>query len=151
MGKKIEIAYFSAEIGISASIPTYSGGLGVLAGDHIKAAGDEGINLGAITLLYKEGYFKQRLENVFEQADDLKEITRDLKNNEGESLEIIDEAILWLGIVEIRANELAHPVVIDECIRLAKKFSNPNSYKFVNAKLDDWLKTNQTDWLKKGS
>ena len=58
---------------------------------------------------------------------------------------------MWLGIVEIRANELAHPVVIDECIRLAKKFSNPNSYKFVNAKLDDWLKTNQTDCLKKGS
>ena len=65
-------------------------------------------------------YFKQRLENIFEQADDLKEITRDLKNSKGESLEIIDEAILWLGIVEIRANELAHPVVIDECIRLAK-------------------------------
>ena len=61
-------------------------------------------------------YFKQRLENIFEQADDLKEITRDLKNNEGESLEIIDEAILWLGIVEIRANELAHPVVIEEAM-----------------------------------
>ena len=96
-------------------------------------------------------YFKQRLENIFEQVDDLKDITRDLKNSQGESLEIIDEAILCLGIVEIRANELAHPVVIDECIRLAKKFSNPNSYKFVNAKLDEWLKTNQTDWLKKGS
>ena len=96
-------------------------------------------------------YFKQRLENIFEQSDNLKEITRDLQNNEGENLEIIDEAILWLGIVEIRANELAHPVVIDECIRLAKKFSNPNSYKFVNAKLDDWLKTNQAEWLRKGS
>ena len=96
-------------------------------------------------------YFKQRLENIFEQVDDLKDITRGLKNSQGESLEIIDEAILWLGIVEIRANELAHPVIIDECIRLAKKFSNPNSYKFVNAKLDDWLKTNQTDWLKNHS
>jgi len=85
-------------------------------------------------------YFKQRLESIFEQSDNLKEITRDLKNNEGENLEIIDEAILWLGIVEIRANELAHPIVIDECIRLAKKFSNPNSFKFINAKLDDWLK-----------
>ena len=96
-------------------------------------------------------YFKQRLENIFEQADDLKEITRDLKNSKGESLEIIDEAILWLGIVEIRANELAHPVVIDECIRLAKKFSNQNSYKFVNAKLDDWLKTNQVKYLRKSN
>ncbi|MDA9140689.1 transcription antitermination factor NusB [Gammaproteobacteria bacterium] len=96
-------------------------------------------------------YFTQRLENIFEQSDDLKEIMRDLKNNEGEHLEIIDEAILWLGIVEIRANELPHPVVIDECIRLAKKFSNPNSYKFVNAKLDEWLKTNQAAWLKKSN
>ena len=64
---------------------------------------------------------------------------------------LIAAEILWLGIVEIRANELAHPVVIDECIRLAKKFSNPNSYKFVNAKLDEWLKTNQAEWLKKNN
>ena len=96
-------------------------------------------------------YFKQRLENIFEQSDDLKKITGDFKNDKGENLEIIDEAILWLGIVEIRANELDQPIVIDECIRLAKKFSNPNSYKFINAKLDDWLKTNQADWLKKNS
>ena len=96
-------------------------------------------------------YFKQRLENIFEQSDDLKKITGGFKNDKDENLEIIDEAILWLGIVEIRANELDQPIVIDECIRLAKKFSNPNSYKFINAKLDDWLKTNQADWLKKNS
>ena len=96
-------------------------------------------------------YFKQRLENIFEQSDDLKKITGDFKSDKDENLEIIDEAILWLGIVEIRANELDHPIVIDECIRLSKKFSNPNSYKFINAKLDDWLKTNQADWLKKNS
>ena len=53
------IAYFSAEIGISASLPTYSGGLGVLAGDHIKAAADTGLSMVGISLLYKEGYFKQ--------------------------------------------------------------------------------------------
>ena len=52
MNKKFEIAYFSAEIGISTSLPTYSGGLGVLAGDHIKAAGDRKINMCAVTLLY---------------------------------------------------------------------------------------------------
>ena len=96
-------------------------------------------------------YFKQRLENIFEQLDDLKKITGDFKSDKDENLEIIDEAILWLGIVEIRANELDYPIVIDECIRLAKKFSNPNSYKFINAKLDEWLKTNQADWLKKNS
>ena len=86
-------------------------------------------------------YFKKRLENIFEHSDDLKSITRIQKNKKTENLEKIDEAIIWLGIVEIRANELDHPIVIDECIRLAKKFSNPNSYKFVNAKLDEWLKT----------
>ena len=86
-------------------------------------------------------YFKKRLENIFELSDDLKSITRSQQNKKSENLEKIDEAIIWLGIVEIRANELDHPIVIDECIRLAKKFSNPNSYKFVNAKLDEWLKT----------
>jgi len=58
----IRIAYFSAEIGISASLPTYSGGLGVLAGDHIKAAADAELPMCAVTLLYKEGYFQQRLD-----------------------------------------------------------------------------------------
>ena len=80
------------------------------------------------------------MENIFEHSDDLKSITRSTKTINGENIEKIDEAIIWLGIVEIRANELDHPIVIDECIRLAKKFSNPNSYKFVNAKLDEWLK-----------
>ena len=50
-----KIAYFSAEIGISSKLPTYSGGLGVLAGDHMKAAADAGISLCGITLLYKLG------------------------------------------------------------------------------------------------
>ena len=64
-----KIAYFSAEIGISSSLPTYSGGLGVLAGDHIKAAADEGLPLCAITLLYKEGYFKQRIDEEGNQTE----------------------------------------------------------------------------------
>ncbi len=66
---QIKIAYFSAEIGISSSLPTYSGGLGVLAGDHIKAAADEGLPLCAITLLYKEGYFKQRIDEDGNQTE----------------------------------------------------------------------------------
>ena len=62
MEQQYDIAYFSAEIGISSSLPTYSGGLGILAGDHIKASGDIGLNMCAITLLYREGYFKQRID-----------------------------------------------------------------------------------------
>ncbi len=69
MRNNYEIAYFSAEIGISSSLPTYSGGLGVLAGDHLKAAGDVGLNICGITLLYKEGYFKQRVDEKGEQSE----------------------------------------------------------------------------------
>jgi len=66
---KPQIAYFSAEIAISPSLHTYSGGLGVLAGDHIKASADLGLPLCAITLLYKEGYFKQRMDEDGRQRE----------------------------------------------------------------------------------
>jgi glycogen phosphorylase len=55
------VAYFSPEFGISETLPQYSGGLGVLAGDHLKAASDLGVPLVAIGLLYAEGYFRQSL------------------------------------------------------------------------------------------
>ena len=53
------IAYFSAEFGLTECLQTYSGGLGVLAGDHLKASSDIGIPLIGIGLLYKVGYFHQ--------------------------------------------------------------------------------------------
>jgi len=56
------VAYFSAEFGIHESLPVYSGGLGVLAGDHIKAASDLDIPLVGIGLFYGQGYFRQRLD-----------------------------------------------------------------------------------------
>ncbi len=56
------VAYFSPEFGISEALPQYSGGLGVLAGDHLKAASDLGVPLVGIGLLYTEGYFRQRLD-----------------------------------------------------------------------------------------
>ncbi len=55
------VAYFSPEFGIAEALPQYSGGLGVLAGDHLKAAGDLGIPLVGIGLLYRYGYFRQHL------------------------------------------------------------------------------------------
>lgn len=57
------VAYFSAEFGLHESLPIYSGGLGVLAGDHLKSASDLGIPLVAVGLLYSEGYFRQSLNN----------------------------------------------------------------------------------------
>ncbi|SDE01609.1 starch phosphorylase [Paenibacillus sp. UNCCL117] len=56
------IAYFSAEFGFHESLPIYSGGLGVLAGDHCKSASDLGLPLIGVGLLYKKGYFNQRLD-----------------------------------------------------------------------------------------
>ncbi|MBL6832144.1 MAG: alpha-glucan family phosphorylase [Pirellulales bacterium] len=56
------VVYFSAEFGIHESVPVYSGGLGVLAGDHIKSASGLGIPLIAVGLFYKQGYFRQELD-----------------------------------------------------------------------------------------
>jgi starch phosphorylase len=55
------VAYFSAEFGIHESVPVYSGGLGVLAGDHLKSASDLGIPLAGVSLMYRQGYFRQYL------------------------------------------------------------------------------------------
>lgn len=57
------IAYFSMEIGLKAEIPTYSGGLGVLAGDTIKSAADLKLPMVAVTLLYRKGYFEQHFNS----------------------------------------------------------------------------------------
>jgi len=55
------IAYFSMEVGVTEALPNYSGGLGVLAGDHLKAASDLGVPIIAVGLLYRSGYFRQSL------------------------------------------------------------------------------------------
>lgn len=62
------IAYFCAEFGVHTSIPIYSGGLGILAGDHLKEAGDLGIPMVGCGLLYQKGYFRQRLDAAGRQV-----------------------------------------------------------------------------------
>src|SRR3954469_7756816 len=62
------IAYFSAEFGFHESIPNYSGGLGILAGDHCKSASDLDLNFVAIGLLYRHGYFRQQIDKDGVQA-----------------------------------------------------------------------------------
>ncbi len=64
------VAYFSMEIALAEDIPTYSGGLGILAGDTLRSAADLGVPLVAVTLVYRKGYFRQYLDsagNQFEQ------------------------------------------------------------------------------------
>ncbi|MFH2009752.1 MAG: alpha-glucan family phosphorylase [bacterium] len=60
--KQVEIAYFSAEYGLARCLPIYSGGLGILSGDHMKSASDLGLPLVGVGLLYQKGYFRQSLD-----------------------------------------------------------------------------------------
>ncbi|HEY2844919.1 MAG TPA: alpha-glucan family phosphorylase, partial [Bryobacteraceae bacterium] len=64
------VAYFSAEFGMHESLPVYSGGLGVLSGDHIKSVSDLGIPLVSIGLFYGQGYFRQRLDGTGWQQEE---------------------------------------------------------------------------------
>jgi len=63
------IAYFSMEIGLTPEIPTYSGGLGILAGDILKSSADLGVPMVGITLLYKKGYFAQKINEEGRQTE----------------------------------------------------------------------------------
>ena len=68
------IAYFSAEYGLDEIMQIYSGGLGILSGDHLKSASDLGIPLVAVGLLYKNGYFHQKINAYGEQETEFKNI-----------------------------------------------------------------------------
>src|SRR5487761_1201346 len=67
--KRIRVAYFSMEIAVAPNMPTYSGGLGVLAGDTLRSAADMGLPLIAVTLLHRKGYFRQLLAPDGSQAE----------------------------------------------------------------------------------
>ena len=72
------VAYFSAEFGLHESVPIYSGGLGILAGDHIKAASDLGIPLVGVGLYYDQGYFTQRFDLHGCQQEDYRDVDSSL-------------------------------------------------------------------------
>ena len=86
------IAYFSAEYGLDETIPIYSGGLGILSGDHLKSASDLGIPLVGIGLLYKNGYFHQKIEGYGTQVSEYTDIELEnlpiypVKDEKGEDL-----------------------------------------------------------------
>lgn len=86
------IAYFSAEYGLDETLPIYSGGLGILSGDHLKSASDLGIPIVAIGLLYKNGYFNQKINKNGEQVSEYYNIEMDnlpikpLKDENGEDV-----------------------------------------------------------------
>ena len=65
-----KVAYFSMEIALDPALPTYSGGLGVLAGDTLRSAADLGAPVVGVTLLYRKGYFRQRLDSLGNQHEE---------------------------------------------------------------------------------
>ena len=83
------VAYFSAEFGLHESLPIYSGGLGVLAGDHVKSASDLGLPLVGVGILYAQGYFRQRIngegrqEEVYEPFDPRSRPVRPARDPDG--------------------------------------------------------------------
>ncbi|MCK5680850.1 glycogen/starch/alpha-glucan phosphorylase, partial [bacterium] len=87
-----QIAYFSMEIGLRVDLPTYSGGLGVLAGDTIKAAADHKLPYVAVTLLYRDGYFQQRLGKDGQQSE------KPVKWNPNDLLIELDEITITVAI-----------------------------------------------------
>ncbi len=90
--KKDVIAYFSAEYGLDQILPIYSGGLGILSGDHLKSASDLGIPIVAVGLLYRNGYFTQYINGKGNQETEYKDIDIDtlpitkVKGEDGEDL-----------------------------------------------------------------
>src|SRR5438477_3830352 len=88
------VAYFSAEFGLHESLPIYSGGLGVLAGDHLKSASEIGLPLVAVGLLYRNGYFQQQLsadgwqQEAYPELDFYNLAVEPLKYNDGTPVQV---------------------------------------------------------------
>ena len=89
------IAYFSAEYGLDETVPIYSGGLGILSGDHLKSASDLGVPLVAVGLLYKNGYFHQKIDKYGNQQSIYKDIDlmhlpiSPVKDEKGDELKVL--------------------------------------------------------------
>ena len=83
--------------------------------------------------------FSSSLKSIQENRAELKNILNSLGVNDPD-MDLIDKAIFYFALNEMVYGVLDHPIVLDESIRLARKFSSPDSYKFINANLDKFLK-----------
>ncbi len=98
----LRVAYFSMEFGLHERLPIYSGGLGVLAGDHLKAAADLGLPLVGVGLLYRGGYFRQGIDAAGRQTEDYQPVDPEAAGLEREPVSVeVDvggtaiEAAVW--------------------------------------------------------
>ena len=85
-------------------------------------------------------YFEKSLISVEKNNESIQNSIKDLGLKEND-LELIDKSIMYFAINEFLNGELDGPLIIDESLRLSKKFSNPESYKFINTYLDKFLNT----------
>ena len=85
--------------------------------------------------------FSSSLESIKNNKSEFKEILESIDVKDS-NMDLIDKSILYFALNEMIYGELDKPVIIDESLRLSKKFSSPESYKFINANLDKYLKLN---------
>ena len=106
----------------------------------VLAAKNKKLSIDNVKYYLKEGD-KFINSGEFDEAKEsyLNAIFEKLEINE---TDLIDKAIIFLGIIELEQEKFPKEVTFDECIRLARKFSNPESYKFINACLDKFSKLN---------
>ena len=113
--RKDLIAYFSAEYGLDQTIPIYSGGLGILSGDHLKSASDLGIPLVAVGLLYKNGYFHQKINGYGDQETEYHNIElsnlpiNPVKDENGQELNIyvkLEKRKVYLKVWQINVGRI---------------------------------------------
>lgn len=108
-GECMVVAYLSAEVGFESQLHTYSGGLGVLAGDHIKSAADAGIDLVGCTLLYRNGYARQHIDSEGVQTETFDEIDpKDFMKDTGKEIQLeLDGTTLYSKIWEYRIKDIS--------------------------------------------
>ena len=91
--------------------------------------------------------FSSSLESIDKNKNDIKNILIELGVKDS-NMDLMDKSIIYFALNEMIYGSLDKPVVIDEALRLSKKFSNPDSFKFINANLDKFLKSKSFKELK---
>ena len=141
------VGYFTAEIGLWSELHTYSGGLGVLAGDHVKSAADAEIPLVGVTLVYRKGYGRQHLDKDGVQTETYRDLDP-AKHMQDTGVEIsipLDGGELWAKVWQADISGVSGHVVP---VYFLDTFHPKNSEKHLELGLtlyggDDWVRIRQ--------
>lgn len=141
------VGYFTAEIGLWSELHTYSGGLGVLAGDHVKSAADAEVPLVGVTLVYRKGYGRQHLDKDGVQTETYRDLDP-AKHMQDTGMEIslpLDSGELWAKVWKAEISGVSGHVVP---VYFLDTFHPKNSEKHLELGLtlyggDDWVRIRQ--------